>query len=305
MKIKFWGVRGSIPCPGPHTVKYGGNTACIEICLENPDRRIILDAGSGIRELGNHLVASGACKNGLKADIFLSHTHWDHINGFPFFTPLYIPGTDITIHGPIAIENTSLEKIVGGQLTYYYFPVQEADLAAQITYRELKEGDYDLGDGLTMDTRYLNHPLLCLGYRFKFQGKILCTGYDTEPFKNIFCTDPSESGYDPEMAAEGEVVAQQENERIEQFFHGADLLIHDAQYTLQEYNPAKIGWGHTPVETAIETGVKSRVRRLALFHHDPMRTDQALDEMALKFLQGPASRDMDIFFAREGMEIII
>ncbi len=271
--------------------------------LENPDRLIILDAGSGIRELGNHLVAGGAFKTGLKADIFLTHTHWDHINGFPFFTPLYIPGTQVTVHGPIAMENHSLEKIVGGQLTYYYFPVQETDLAAKIGYRELKEGHYDFGDGLTVQVQYLNHPLLCLGYRFAFQGKILCTGYDTEPFRNLFCTDPSDPGYDPVMAQEGEMAALQENQRIQHFFDGADLLIHDAQYTLEEYRPAKIGWGHTAVETAIETGLKSHVKRLALFHHEPVRTDQALDEMEQTFFPAGAQPDMDVFFAREGMEI--
>lgn len=303
MKIKFWGVRGSIPCPGFHTVKYGGNTACIEVRLENPDRLIILDAGSGIRELGNHLVARGACKNGLKADLFLTHTHWDHINGFPFFTPLYIPGTQVTVHGPIAMENDSLEKIVGGQLTYYYFPVQETDLAAKIDYRELKEGSYDFGDGLTLEVQYLNHPLLCLGYRFMFQGRILCTGYDTEPFRNVFCTDPADPGYDPDMAKEGELAARQENERIQTFFKNADLLVHDAQYTFDEYQSDKIGWGHTAIETAIETGLKSHVKRLALFHHDPVRTDQALDEMERSFFPKTRRSDMDVFFAKEGMEI--
>jgi phosphoribosyl 1,2-cyclic phosphodiesterase len=305
MKIKFWGVRGSIPCPGPHTVKYGGNTACIEVRLENPDRLIILDAGSGIRELGNHLVARGACKNGLKADLFLTHTHWDHINGFPFFTPLYIPGTQVTVHGPIAMENDSLEKIVGGQLTYYYFPVQETDLAAKIDYRELKEGSYDFGDGLTLEVQYLNHPLLCLGYRFMFQDRILCTGYDTEPFRNVFCTDPADPGYDPDMAKEGELAARQENERIQTFFKDADLLIHDAQYTLEEYQPAKIGWGHTAMETAVDIGLKSNVKRLALFHHEPVRTDQALDELGQTFFPGTSRSDMAVFFAREGMEIHI
>lgn len=305
MIIKFWGVRGSIPCPGPHTVKYGGNTACIEVRLENPDRLIILDAGSGIRELGNHLVTRGACRNGLNAEIFLTHTHWDHINGFPFFTPLYIPGTQVTVHGPIAMENHSLEQIVGGQLTYYYFPVQETDLAAKINYRELKEGCYDFGNGLTIEVQYLNHPLLCLGYRFTFQDKILCTGYDTEPFTNIFCTDPADPAYDPVMADEGELAARQENERIHKFFEGADLLIHDAQYTLEEYHPAKIGWGHSAIETAIEAGVDSHVKRLALFHHEPVRTDQDLDKIEQKFLSADTSPDMDIFFAREGMEIRI
>ena len=119
MRIKFWGVRGSIPCPGPETVKYGGNTMCIEIRFDNPDRLFIIDAGSGIRELGNDIMAKDYPKGPIKADILLSHTHWDHIMGFPFFTPLFIPETELRVYGPVEfIKNEKLEKIVVGQLEY-------------------------------------------------------------------------------------------------------------------------------------------------------------------------------------------
>ncbi|MCD4744143.1 MAG: MBL fold metallo-hydrolase, partial [Desulfobacteraceae bacterium] len=124
MRIKFWGVRGSIPCPGPETVKYGGNTMCIEMRLSDPDRLLIIDAGSGIRELGNDIMVNDFSKGSIKADIFLTHTHWDHIMGFPFFTPLFIQGTEVRVFGPVSSLKDTLEDIVGGQLEYEYFPIR-------------------------------------------------------------------------------------------------------------------------------------------------------------------------------------
>ena len=144
MKITFWGVRGSIPCPGPNTVKYGGNTACIEMELEGINRTIIMDAGSGIRELGNKIVAEGLQKGPLTAEIFLTHTHWDHIMGFPFFVPIFIPGTKLKIYGPVTYEDETLKEVLGGQWTYRYFPVRHEELSSDIEYIDLKESESDL-----------------------------------------------------------------------------------------------------------------------------------------------------------------
>jgi len=196
MKIKFWGVRGSIPCPGPNTVKYGGNTSCLEIWFEDIERLIIIDAGSGIRELGNDIMTREMVKSGIRTEILLTHTHWDHIMGFPFFTPIYIPGAKLKVFGPVTYENETLEETVGGQLTYRYFPVRQAELAAEIEYISLKEEKLDLGDGINLITKYLNHPVMCLGYRFEYKGKIFCTAYDTEPFQNVFYNDPKDPSYD-------------------------------------------------------------------------------------------------------------
>ncbi len=209
MKIKFWGVRGSIPCPGPSTIKYGGNTACIELRFEDTDRRVIIDAGSGIRELGNYMMANDLSKGPIKTEIFLTHTHWDHIMGFPFFTPGYVSGTKLKIYGPVSYENDSLEDVMGWQLTYRHFPVRQAELASEIEYINLKENRFDLGDGITLTTKYLNHPVLCLGYRFEYRDKIFCTAYDTEPFQNIFCTDHDDPSYNEAMAHEGDQAARQ------------------------------------------------------------------------------------------------
>ncbi|MGD9211391.1 MAG: MBL fold metallo-hydrolase [Desulfobacteraceae bacterium] len=305
MKITFWGVRGSIPCPGPNTVKYGGNTACIGIELEDIKRRIIIDAGSGIRELGNKMMAEELKKGPLTAEIFLTHTHWDHIMGFPFFVPIFIPGTKLKIYGPVTYEDETLKEALGGQWTYRYFPVRHEELSSDIEYFDLKEGQTDLGEGLKLTTKYLNHPLLCLGYRFEYNGKIFCTAYDTEPFRNVFSTDPNDPSYDASMAAEGELVAKEENERVEKFCRDADLLVYDTQYTQAEYDAGKVGWGHSTFENAIDVATRNGVKRLALFHHDPLRSDAELDRFEEQYGVSSSDTKPEIFLAREGMQVVI
>ncbi len=305
MKVKFWGVRGSIPCPGANTVKYGGNTACIELRFEDIDRLIIIDAGSGIRELGNFLMANDFPKGPIDTDIFLSHTHWDHIMGFPFFVPSYLPTTKLRVYGPVTHESDTLEKIVGGQMTYRYFPIRGAELAAQIDYIQLKEERIDLGDGISLVTKYLNHPILCLAYRFEYKGSVFCTAYDTEPYTNIFCTDSNDPSYDEALAEEGEFVAKEQNAVLEQFFAGVDFLVYDAQYTEEEYEGSKVGWGHTPVEYAIKASKKAGVKKLALFHHEPMRTDEQINDLAKVHCSTGEEGGMEVFFAQEGMEIVV
>jgi len=284
-------------------MKYGGNTACIELRLKATDRLIIIDAGSGIRELGNYLMIRDIPKGPIKTEIYLTHTHWDHIMGFLFFTPIYIPKTKIKVYAPVHYEDEPLENVVGGQLAYRYFPVRQAELASEIEYIDLKEGRFDLGDGIILTTKYLNHPILCLGYRFEYDGKIFCTSYDTEPFRNLFCTDPDNPSYDEVMAHEGELGAREENQRVEEFIAGADLLVHDTQYTPEEYISSKVGWGHSSFDHAIAAAKRARVRRLALFHHEPVRTDAQMDELAGKYCNPDCGGDTEVFFAREGMEI--
>lgn len=304
MKVRFWGVRGSIPSPGPTTQKYGGNTACIELRVGKDERVIIIDAGSGIRTLGNHLMANDLPKGPIKADIFLSHTHWDHIMGYPFFTPIYIPGTQLRIHGPVSFEDDPLEEVVGGQMKYRYFPINLGELASEVEYMRLKEDpDIDLGDGLKLSTKLLNHPITSLGYRFEYEGKVVCTCYDTEPFRNLFITDPEDPAYDEAMAVEGEEVAAEQNKAIEQWFEGADLLIYDAQYTEEEYASSRVNWGHTSMEYAIGAAGRAGVKKLALFHHDPDREDSKLDDLAALYCPGGRVGEMEVFFARESMVI--
>lgn len=304
MKVKFWGVRGSIPCPGPQTAKYGGNGACIELRVGKKGRIVIIDAGSGIRELGSYLLKNDLPNGPISADLFLSHTHWDHIMGFPYFTPIYIPGTQIKVYGPETFEEDPLEEVVGGQMKYRYFPVNFGELSSNIEYIRLQENpSIDLGDGLKLATKFLNHPITTLGYRFEFDGKVFCTCYDTEPFRNLFITDPDHPDYDEAMAVEGQEVAEEQNLILERFFEGADLLVYDAQYTEEEFVANRIGWGHTPIEYAIEAAGRAGVKRLALFHHDPDRTDAQIDEMAQRYSRPGGDRGMEVFFARERSEI--
>jgi phosphoribosyl 1,2-cyclic phosphodiesterase len=300
MQVRFWGVRGSVASPGRDTVVYGGNTACLELRLNGSDRVIIIDAGSGNRGHGAHLIRSRS--GPIEAEIFLTHTHWDHIMGFPFFDPIYRPNTRLKVYGPITYEDDTLDRIVGDQLSYRYFPVRHSELSAAISYHQLREGEMRFSDGLRIKTKYLNHSLLCLGYRFEFDGKVLCTGYDTEPFQNVFSDDPDSPGYDPVVCEEGAQAVADANAALLGFFDGADLLIHDAQYTLSEYSGGKSGWGHSPMEHAIATAQAAGVKKVVLFHHDPDRRDdelQALEDRFRAVRQPPGAPE--ILVAREGM----
>jgi len=304
MKLTLWGVRGSIPVPGPNTVRYGGNTACLEVRYGPENKLLIVDAGSGIKPLGDKIVREELKDGPIKAKLFLSHTHWDHIIGFPFFTPIFIPGTRLELYSPINYEERSVEEIIGIQLSYQYFPVRQSELAAEISYESLKEDTLDLGDGMVIRTKFLNHPVSTLGYRFEYDGKSICTLFDHEPFRNMFPSDPEDPDYDAAVAEEGEAVAEEENARIRAFFADADVVVHDTQYTLEEYTNKFIGWGHTSYEYAIKSAHRSGVKRLLFFHHDPLRTDDQLDELLAGYRAKIANQtSMQIDVAQEGVTI--
>jgi ribonuclease BN (tRNA processing enzyme) len=266
---------------------------------------VIIDAGSGLRELGNALLNRYPEAAPVRADLFLTHTHLDHILGFPFFAPVYLPDTKLRIYGPVTSEEESLETVLGDQLSYRYFPVRQVELAADIEYINLREGRLDLGDGIFLTAKYLNHSLLCFGYRFEYRGKVLCTAFDNEPFYNIFGSEPLDFEDDKAMAHEADRYAQTENRRMEAFFEGADLLIHDAQFTQKEYDSEKMGWGHTAIEYAIGMANRCGVGSLALLHHDPSRTDRQIDKLSKTLCNKSSSGATEAFFAREGMEIIL
>lgn len=280
MKIKLWGVRGSIPSPGPDTIKYGGNTTCLGIDFGPEKKELIIDGGSGLRLLGNYLVKKHLPHSSVDVDMLMTHTHWDHIMGFPFFAPIYIPTTKLRIYGPVTYEEGGLDEIIGSQFQYRYFPVIKSELSAEINYFPLKETVFQIDDDIKITSKYLNHPVICLGYRIEYMGKVFCLATDSEPFRNVFPTDPSDPDYDELAAEEGEKAAEEENRKLISFFSGADLLVHDAQYTDREWKNGKFGWGHSSVEFIVEAAYSAGVKKLILTHHDPERTDEQIDSLA-------------------------
>ncbi|MDR2842299.1 MAG: MBL fold metallo-hydrolase, partial [Spirochaetaceae bacterium] len=182
--IRFWGVRGSMPFSGLNATIYGGNTTCIEIRAD--ERLVIIDCGTGIKDLGSYLMANDFKKGAIDADIFLSHSHWDHLLGFPLFSPLFIPSTKLRFHGPYFPDGSSLKSIFSDVLSYKFWPIRLSEISANCTFNQLREQTLDLGGGLKVTTKYMNHPVICLGFRFEYEGKVIVTAFDTEQFFNPF-----------------------------------------------------------------------------------------------------------------------
>jgi phosphoribosyl 1,2-cyclic phosphodiesterase len=290
MKVTFRGVRGSIPVPGPDTVRYGGNTTCIEVRTDAGDL-IILDGGSGIRQLGNELLA----KMPLKASIFISHTHWDHIQGLPFFVPLFIPGNQFKIYGAFdPVYGKDLKSILSQQMEYCYFPVRENELKSQIEYTNLRERQIIEVGSARVSCLLMNHPVLNFGYRIEADGKSLFFTGDHEPQINIY--DPEDEEY-----AEFQQMINSKEQLIAEFINEADLLISDCMYTEQEY-PAKVGWGHGTIATSIAMATRAGAKKLLLTHHDPIRTDTQIDQMLASLGQRKdIPEGLEVDFAREGV----
>src|SRR5688572_6041087 len=220
MRVRFWGTRGSIPTPGPDTVRYGGNTSCVEVRTDG-GTLLVLDCGTGARGLGVALAeeaaATGTAPSG---SILIGHTHWDHIHGVPFLAPLFVPGSRWDVYGPRGIVRT-LDAVLAGQMEYQYFPVGLDEVAAEVAYHDLVEGVFEIGDA-TIRTHYLNHPALTLAYRIEVGGAVLVYATDHEP-------------HDVDLAGGGTVAPGSADERHAAFFADADLLIHDAQYDAHTY----------------------------------------------------------------------
>jgi phosphoribosyl 1,2-cyclic phosphodiesterase len=277
MRVTFWGTRGSIPAPGPRTGLYGGNTACVEVRC-GPDI-LIFDAGTGIRELGQALMQESLGQP-LTLHLLISHTHWDHIQGFPFFRPAYEPTTTLHVYGSPG-QGRSLEKLLHGQMDPDYFPVGLGDLAASLAFHEFRGEDFHIGD-TTIAAMYLNHPGMNLAYKVQRDGKTLVYATDHEPYRSTL----------PNVGHRGErgyQLGQLLDEGIVRFAAGADLYIGEAQYTDDEYR-SRIGWGHSSLSATVGVALQARVRSLALFHHDPMHSDEVVSEMLHKAKQLLASQ---------------
>jgi phosphoribosyl 1,2-cyclic phosphodiesterase/CheY-like chemotaxis protein len=284
MRVQFWGTRGSIAKPGPSTARYGGNTSCTEVRTAR-GTLVVIDCGTGAHPLGQHLMSM--CAEGLRGYILISHTHWDHIQGIPFFAPLFVTGNRWDIYGPKGLDQ-SLRETLAGQMQYTYFPITPDQFGATIHYHDLVEGTFYI-DEIKVTTHYLNHPALTLGYRLEADGTTIVYCCDHEPHSRSLAD------------GRGDVTGQ--DLRHAEFIEGADLLIHDAQYTAAEYR-SKIGWGHSSAEYAVMLGQLAQVKRLALTHHDPVRDDDAVDRVLTEIRDGlPTSPPMEVFAAAEGQII--
>jgi ribonuclease BN (tRNA processing enzyme)/DNA-binding response OmpR family regulator len=282
MRVTFYGTRGSLATPGPTTLRYGGNTSCVAVRSAS-GTLVMLDIGTGAANLGRELMELGGRISG---HIMISHTHWDHIQGLPFFAPLFTAGNEWDIYAPRGLRE-SLQGTLAGQMEYTYFPIDLDQMGASIRYHDLIEGSLTVGD-IAVTARYLNHPALTLGYRLHADGATMVYSCDHEPHSRALAVGPGLiEGHDAEHAA---------------FLADADLVIHDAQYVASEY-ASKVGWGHSTVEYAVTVARHAGVKRLALTHHDPTRNDAAIDTILKGLKASGQAGDMEIFAAAEGMQI--
>jgi phosphoribosyl 1,2-cyclic phosphodiesterase len=292
MRLRFWGTRGSIATPGPGTTHFGGNTSCIEL-ITPAGHSIALDCGTGARALGDRLQTKA--KAPISATILLTHTHWDHIQGFPFFAPLFVPGNEIAVFGPEGAHH-SLHDLLAGQMEHHYFPVELDQLSARITYQDLHEGAHQIGGIKTMAQR-MNHPAATLGYRFQSNGHSVCYLADHEPYYEGIWRDGAEPGRIDSILDPGD-------RRHADYMCNADVLIHEAQYTPEEY-PAKRHWGHSTYQYVVELAAATKVKRLILTHHDPSHDDEFIRaiEKRAQHLAKLLKSSLEVTCAYEGLEV--
>ncbi|HEX6749356.1 MAG TPA: MBL fold metallo-hydrolase [Longimicrobium sp.] len=279
LRVTCWGTRGSIATPGAATLRYGGNTSCVEVrAADGP--RIILDAGTGIRALGRHLAHRG--EDALEAHLFITHYHWDHIQGFPFLPQLHHPGTHLCIHGPRQ-GDVPVDRAFAGQMTPLYFPVPLSDVPATVEFAAADGAPWSEG-GVEVTAFRVRHPGVTLGYRVSAGGASV-----------IYVPDDELGDADPRWYA-----------GMVEFARGADLLVHDAMYTDAEYARFR-GWGHSGAGQAVRLAEDAGVRKLALFHHAPDRTDDEVERMAGELRDELQARGSPLVLsaAAEGEEIAL
>lgn len=273
IRFRFWGVRGSIATPGPSTVRYGGNTPCVAI--EAGGRHIIFDGGTGLRALGESMLRQA---KPIEADLFLSHLHWDHIQGIPFFRPAFRPGNRFRVHGE-GKGGTNMRTLLEEQMRNPNFPVPLSTMRSAMTFHQIEAGESVVIEDVVVRTAPLNHPNGCLGLRADYAGRSV-----------TYCTDTEHDHLTGEVDA-----------RVVELARGSDVLIYDAMYTEEEYRAGRIGWGHSTYEEAIRVARAAEVKRLFFFHHEPCHDDVFLDA---RLAEARAATQGDAFvvdMAREGV----
>jgi len=288
-RVQFWGTRGSIPSPGRSTVRYGGNTPCVEVRTSG-GWLVVLDAGTGIRELGRSLMerANGAP---IQGDIFLTHAHWDHIQGIPFFAPIFQRGNHFTIWGSKSLE-TSIDRVVRDQMSPVVFPVTFEELDATIDFRSLAEGERCTGTGYEVTAMEVRHPGGALAYRFVEPR--------ARPAPLVYVSD-NELGHTEKYGT-----PTGWRERFVEFVRGAKVMVHDTTYTTEEYDHHR-GWGHSTYRDAVELALQAGVGTLVLFHHEPRRTDDEVDRRAeeCRAMVRERGGTLEVVAAAEGLTLTV
>jgi phosphoribosyl 1,2-cyclic phosphodiesterase len=295
-RVKFWGVRGSIPVPGSGTVRYGGNTTCVEVRADG--EIMILDAGSGIRPLGLALDKEFRDR-AMNLTLLITHSHWDHIQGLPFFLPAYQKKNQVRILGYEGAR-AGLASILAGQMETPYFPINLTDMPGNIAIEELHEMEFNVGK-VRVETKFLNHPGVCVGYRLFTSTGSMAFLPDNEPYEMLKMKQAELEGMDHDSARE---FARSERQKLVEFLRDCDLLLLDSQYTDDEYEQ-HVGWGHGSLSSVVSLALDADVRKLILFHHDPNHDDSALDEMleSARHLVVESGKPLEVDAAREGAEV--
>jgi phosphoribosyl 1,2-cyclic phosphodiesterase/CheY-like chemotaxis protein len=296
--LRFWGVRGSIAVPGPGTVFYGGNTSCIEVRVNG--QIIVLDAGTGIRPLGLALNREFK-EQPIDLSVLITHTHWDHIQGFPFFSPAYNPNNRITIYG-FEGARRGLQNTISSQMESPYFPISMQQMPGHIVIEELRDLEFNL-NSVPIRAHFLNHPGVCMGYRICSDAGDICYLPDVELFQRLRSEMEKETKV---ISADDRKFAEDQDAKLLDFIRDAEVLILDSQYDATEY-PSHVGWGHSCVEDSVAFAMKSNVKRLFLFHHDPDHTDEQISRMVARARQMVSQHHSTLVVeaAREGCEVVL
>jgi phosphoribosyl 1,2-cyclic phosphodiesterase len=294
-RIKFWGTRGSIPVPSPETLRYGGNTTCVELRADG--EIIVLDAGSGIRPLGIDLDEEFQARP-IKLSLLITHAHWDHIQGFPFFKPAYDSKNEIRIFG-FDGAGATFREIMMEPMRSPFFPITMRELSARMDINKLNEMKFSLGK-LDIHAAFVNHPGVCAGYRIFTSGGSVAFLPDHEPYQ-FFLHEARGKQLSPEQAKE---IATEQHSALVEFLHGSDVLILDSQYTDQEYE-THVGWGHGSISSAVALALEADVQTLLLFHHDPNHDDEMVDTMVEsgRELAIKSGSHLEVAGAQQGSEI--